>query len=110
MGQIVCVSKVKSCLIDLERLEHIDKKVFIIPVGMVSRVKQRPHDRFSHLIKTMLAYLSNSFAICHHDNVIPLEKANKAKNGVCLWHLAHQAIFLLLFSHEFFHLLGVECL
>ena len=110
MGQIVGVSKVKSSLIDLERLEHVDKEVLIVPIRMVSRVKQGPHDRLSDLVKTMLAYFGNSFAICHHDNVIPLQKANKAKYGVCLGHLTHQAILLLLLGHKFFHLLGVKCL
>ena len=56
----------------------------------------------------MLAYLGDSLAIGYHDDVVALEEADEAEDGVCLRHLPDQTIPLLLLGHELFHLLGVE--
>ena len=58
----------------------------------------------------MLAYLGDSLAISDHDDVVALEEANEAEDGVGLRHLPDQTIPLLLLGHELLHLLGVESL
>ena len=53
-------------------------------------------------------HLGDSLAICYHDDVVALEEADEAEDGVCLRHLPDQTIPLLLLGHELVELAGLQ--